>query len=225
MQKRIEAPDEARAGQERSRLIDHFKRAYQIIVGLAITSACGKLLPEGLASLWTLPFWQFCTFFITIVPIFHGGDRSLDVKYLGARPEGVQRVSYVWDVYMLLITALFFVKISQAIPGSSILCATPSPSTPEDFYYWIAAMLFFDVFVLVVDWAKNAALRTQGMPALRAYWPWLLLNTSLGMVCYWAAGSLRPVALSPETVGFVVFVLAFARTVLDYLFGQEFMFP
>ena len=34
------------AAQERSRLIDHFKRAYQIIVGLAITLACTKLFPN-----------------------------------------------------------------------------------------------------------------------------------------------------------------------------------
>src|SRR6266571_165610 len=94
--------------QARARLIDHFKRAYQIIVGLAITIACTKLF----TSETTLSLWLFCTFFITVVPIFHGGDRSLDVKYLGARPQGFwQRAAYIWDVYMLLITAVLFVKL------------------------------------------------------------------------------------------------------------------
>ena len=107
------------AAQERSRLIDHFKRAYQIIVGLAITLACTKLFPNDDPSIpWDTSFWLFCIFFITVVPIFHGGDRSLDVKYLRAPAVGFWgRAAYIWDVYMLLITAILFVKIAQAIPG------------------------------------------------------------------------------------------------------------
>jgi hypothetical protein len=96
----------ANPNQERSRLIDHFKRAYQIIVGLAITLACTKLFPGGFPTPSDTSFWLFCTFFITVVPIFHGGDRSLDIKYLRAQPVGFWgRAAYVWDVYMLLITA------------------------------------------------------------------------------------------------------------------------
>jgi hypothetical protein len=102
------------AAQERSRLIDHFKRAYQIIVGLAITLACTKLFPNDDPGVpWDTSFWLFCAFFITVVPIFHGGDRSLDVKYLQAPAVGFwSRAAYIWDVYMLLITAILFVKIA-----------------------------------------------------------------------------------------------------------------
>jgi hypothetical protein len=143
--------------QERSRLIDHFKRAYQIIVGLAITLACTKIFPSGIATVPDVTFWLFCIFFITVVPIFHGGDRSLDVKYLGSRPYGFwRRAAYVWDVYMLLITAVFFVKIAQAIPGAGLgFGGGPSPHTPQLFYEWMAGMLAFDIFVLVVDWIKS----------------------------------------------------------------------
>ena len=115
------------AAQERSRLIDHFKRAYQIIVGLAITLACTKLFPNDDPSIpWDTSFWLFCIFFITVVPIFHGGDRSLDVKYLPAPAVGFWgRAAYIWDVYMLLITAILFVKIAQAIPGPAVLGGAP----------------------------------------------------------------------------------------------------
>ena len=103
----------ADANLQRSRLVDHFKRAYQIIVGLAVTLACTKLFPHGIARHPDSTFWLFCTFFITVVPIFHGGDRSLDLKYLGSQPHGFwRRAAYIWDVYMLLITAIFFVKIA-----------------------------------------------------------------------------------------------------------------
>jgi hypothetical protein len=63
-------------GQERARLIDHFKCGYQVIVGLAIAVACSKLFPQGLLQKFDITFWSFFTFFITVVPIFHGGDRS-----------------------------------------------------------------------------------------------------------------------------------------------------
>ena len=94
--------------RNRSRLIDFFKRLFAIIAGLAITEACKRLLPAN--PTFALPgpsFWMFVTLFVTIVPIFHGGDRSLDVRHLDQRVENTrQRLKFVWDVYALLITAL-----------------------------------------------------------------------------------------------------------------------
>jgi hypothetical protein len=159
------------ANQERSRLIDHFKRAYQIIVGLAVTLACTKIFPRGIATFPDVTLWLFCIFFITVVPLFHGGDRSLDLKYLGSRPHGFwARAAYIWDVYMLLITAIFFVKIAQAIPGAGLgFGGEAPPQTPQLFYEWMAAMLAFDVGVLIIDWIKSGVLEAQGRDALRVY--------------------------------------------------------
>jgi hypothetical protein len=192
--------------QERSRLIDHFKRAYQIIVGLAITLACTKLFPNWIALIPDVTFWLFCIFFITVVPIFHGGDRSLDVKYLGSRPQGFWgRAAYVWDVYMLLITAIFFVKIAQAIPGVGLGFGggTP-PQTPQLFYEWMTGMLVFDVGVLVVDWIKSGVLETQRWDELRVYWRWIVLNLVVAFVCFLA--SLHPTwilsHISVDTIAF-----------------------
>ena len=112
---------EEEARQHRSRLIDHFKRAYQIIVGLAITLACGKVFAGGSVDFNDPALFMFAAFFVTVVPIFHGGDRSLDLKYLGAKITLIRdQIGYVWDVYMLMITAIFFVKIAQAIPGPGL---------------------------------------------------------------------------------------------------------
>lgn len=148
-------PERAKLELEGSRLIDHFKRAYQIIVGIAITNACLQLFQNGVIKFPDPQFWMFCTFFITVVPIFHGGDRSLDVKYLGEEVSGFwQRASYLWDVYMLLITAILFVKIAQAIPAS--------PEVPwQRFYQWMAGMLFFDVAILIVDAFKSRTLKSN----------------------------------------------------------------
>lgn len=215
--------------QERSRLIDHFKRAYQIIVGLAITLACTKLFLTGIVAVPDITLWLFCIFFITVVPIFHGGDRSLDVKYLGSRPHGFWgRTAYVWDVYMLLITAIFFVKIAQAIPGVGLgFGGGIPPKTPQLFYEWMAGMLAFDVVVLVIDWIKSGLLKTQGWKELRVYAKWIGLNTILGLVCYFAASPRNFVSsrISVETIAIGVFVIAMIRSILDYSFGKNFMFP
>jgi hypothetical protein len=216
----------ANSAQERSRLIDHFKRAYQIIVGLAITLACTKLFPNGAFEIpKDTSFWLFCAFFITIVPIFHGGDRSLDIKYLYTQPTGFWgRAAFIWDFYILLITAILFVKIAQAIPsqtptGQAIPgVAQAPPSTPDHFYQWMAIMLIFDVVALIVDGLKSNLLTT--------YVKWICLNLVFAIICLSAKSIPEHFpAFSANTVAALVFVAAFLRTVLDYVFGKDFMFP
>jgi hypothetical protein len=209
--------------QQRSRLIDHFKRAYQIIVGLAITLACGKVFAHGTIELSDPALLLFCTFFITVVPIFHGGDRSLDLKYLGEKPSsGWNQLAYIWDVYMLLITAIFFVKIAQAIPGPGIgFLDNSGTATAGHFYDWMAAMLFFDASVLFIDGVKSALLGSRAWTRLQVYVTWILLNVVLGILCL----VIPQTTWSPEAVGIVVFLAAFVRTVLDYIAGSKFMFP
>ena len=94
------------AAQERSRLIDHLKARinYRRIGDYArLHKAVSELRSQ---SPWAPRFGCSAIFFITVVPIFHGGDRSLDVKYLPAPAVGFWgRAAYIWDVYMLLITA------------------------------------------------------------------------------------------------------------------------
>ncbi len=207
--------------QQRSRLIDHFKRAYQIIVGLAITQACSKLFPDGHFTLADPAFWMFCTFFITVVPIFHGGDRSLDIKYLGSPQTRLGgQIAYVWDVYMLLVTATFFVKISQTIPGQGLIGSVEMD--PKLFYAWMAAMLLFDALVLLVDWVKSSLLNLTAWKDLEVYGRWIALNVVFGAACYYLA---YKTSLSSEHLGMAVFAGAALRTVLDYLFGRKFMFP
>jgi hypothetical protein len=223
--------------QQRSRLVDHFKRAYQIIAGLAITLACTRLVPDGVPSFGIFSdtsFWLFCIFFITVVPIFHGGDRSLDIKYLPAKPVGFWgHAAYVWDVYMLLITAILFVKIAQSIPvpqttsGGTILGqGFAAPSTPTNFYLWMAIMLFIDVIILLADGLKSWALGTESVTKLRPYIKWLVLNLALAFICWYAASPPAFLSsLSELCISFIVIVLAFSRTLLDYIFGEDFMFP
>lgn len=226
--------------EQSKRLIDHFKRAYQIIVGLSITLACGKLFYTGTVSITDQALWLFCIFFITVVPIFHGGDRSLDIKYLGVEVDGFwRRSSYIWDVYMLLLTAIFFVKIAQAIPGPGVSFTSSArdgevsaTSSATLFYEWMAAMLIFDTFVLIVDVLKTGVLNRTDKISWRSrlvpYCYWVPLNLTLAVACLYAAGVSALPCLTADrsvSIGISVFLLAFARTVLDYVVGKNFMFP
>ncbi len=218
---------------QRERLVDHFKAAYQIVVGIAITIACTNLFADGILKFpFDVSFWLFGIFFITVMPIFHGGDRSLDVKYLTTPTTGfAARVSYLWDFYALVITAILFVKIAQAIPGpvpnpipvvgqAAAAAAAAAAPTPAHFYAWMVIMLVFDVVVLIIDGIKSEL--------FSAYGKWIALNLALAIVCLWARSqpAWLPLPLVSDTAAAeTVFVLAFLRTVLDYASGGEFMFP
>lgn len=142
--------------EERKRLVDHFKRVYSIIAGLAITEACKKLFPFSLASLGDYRLWMFAALFISIVPIFHGGDRSLDRKYMAHQALTLrERASYIWDVYVLLITAILFVGIAEAIPDSK------APSSDPAYFYYFMWVFWFDAAVLFIDYLKSDKDRKQ----------------------------------------------------------------
>jgi len=228
--------DPAQVKQNRIRLVDHFKRVYTIIVGLAITEAVKGQFPPTFETVFGPPGWMFGTFFITIVPIFHGGDRSLDIKY--TRAEGVgNRAKYLWDVYVLLLTAVLFVWIADSIPSA---LKTAHPLTPKDlleqstlFYRLMGAMFLFDVVVLIIDyWKSEPDLRAD----LRSYYVWIPSNSILGILCFavaFAIGnadssqvySIFSLALTLQSLSIIVFVAAFIRTGLDYWFSRAFLFP
>jgi len=201
--------------QPHERLIDHFKRVYAILAGLALTDACRRTLPIG--DLADYRLWMFAAFFVTLVPIFHGGDRSLDQKYLRLRPQGAwPKIWFLWDDYMLLLTAVFFVCIADSIPSQN---ASDIPKAYL-FYRWMAAMLCFDVFVLVVDRLKN-----RGRADLAPYRVWVPINLAMAGFCAGASVLAASNAWPPFWLSAGIFALAAARTVLDYWAGKTFLFP
>ena len=203
--------------RDRLRLVDHFKRVYTIIVGLAITEACKKLWPVSWDSLHRPQLWMFAAFFVSIVPIFHGGDRSLDRKY-GDTPTWGRRFGYIYDVYILLITAILFVGIAEAIPTSK------DSSGGSYFYTFLGFVFIFDALALWIDFVKAPrAQRSQ----LRSYSLWIILNGVVWLSC-WAAAFPASKWAEPRLaygVSVAVFVLAAIRTVADYFFSDDFMFP
>lgn len=213
--------------RERSRLLDHFKRVFAILVGLAITEACKKLLP--VTPLIEMPgpaFWMFAMLLLTIIPIFHGGERSLDVRHLDAATNAPwRRLSFLWDAYVLLITGILFVCAAESLPHADVLPAGAPGADPRRqmiaFYTWMSIVFGFDVLALIVDYLKRGDLRQR----LRSYGTWIGLNVLMLVVCVGAVAALRSHA-NLLAVSVIVCGLAALRTVLDYATSDAaFMFP
>jgi hypothetical protein len=90
----------------------------------------------------------------------------------------------------------------------------------------MATMLFINVGILLLDWAKTAQLRRESLDNLRAYWPWAALNVALGAVCVFGLWLDDPLSsIAAVWLSFIVFTLALLRTACDYDLGRHFMFP
>ncbi len=231
---------EKETSQARMRLIDHFKRVYTIVVGLAITEAVRRIFPVEPANVPLSVLFMFFTFFITLVPIFHGGDRSLDFKYADTSQNSAkEKLHYLWDVYMLILTAILFVCIAEAIPSRKVGEDGLSVyKNPDLFYLFMFITLLFDVVILIIDRAKST-----NKSGLKTYLAWIIANCILAGVClyvYWVVSHLKdPTDWSLVRIGCVevsflllnlmVFVMAFLRTIIDYasdhLSKGRFLFP
>jgi len=206
-------PDEVTPKEKRGRVIDHAKRLYSIVVGLAVAEACKRLFPFD--SWNSTTFVLFCTFLVTIIPIFQGFDRSLDAKYyeLPLGETSKSRMLYLWDDMMLLITSIFFFGMAQSIEINSI----PAPAT---FYFIMSLMLFFDCVVLVIDRFKTH------IPArLDHYRTWIAINFCV--ICFYASSAVpNPHPDGPATgLEWFVLIAAIARSAIDYAVSVGFMFP
>ena len=216
--------------KQHERLIDHFKRVYSIVAGLALTEACRRSLP--IESIFDFRLWMFATLFITLVPVFHAGDRLLDQKHYGRPPlTSRERFAFVWDEYRLLLTAVLFVCLAESIPSAADI-RNPSEFAPGRFYFWMSVTFGFDVCVLGVDHIKNR----QRWSELQPYLGWMVANSLLCYVCL--SASQLPLDFAHKTVSvavlgdvtlftlsLVVFICALLRAILDYLVGDAFLFP
>lgn len=220
---------------ENTRLIDHFKRVYTIIVGLAITEGCKHLWPLDALSIFEPNVWMFLAFFITVIPIFHGGDRGLDHKYSEIDSNHYPVRAYLWDIYMLLFMSLGFVLVAEAIPQSTP--AAPGLAAGEKsyapFYFIFGATLIFDVLVLGFG-MRFGSRPGVGRASLEPYPKWIRANGLLALFAFLVGVflTLTPTMLLydrfaplPLLAAILIFAAAIVRTYYDYKNADAFMFP
>ena len=122
-----------------------------------MADACRTLFPFTFSFPPTNSLVLFLTFLVTVVPIFQGFDRSLDIKYFENLETPIRPGVYTWDVAMLILTAVFFLGMAESLQSKGV-------PTPAAFFFWLGLMLLFDCFVLLVDYVKSPDRGRLGTP-------------------------------------------------------------
>lgn len=223
-----------------TRLIDHFKRVFTIIVGLAITEGCKHLWPLDWSSIFEPNVWMFLAFFITVIPIFHGADRALDQKYTEIGQNGYTVKNYLQEIYMLLFMALGFVLIAESIPQSTspaahtaqTAVAAVAGSSTAPFYFLFGATLAFDVLVLSYG-LRFGSRQNKNASSRQPYPRWMLENGALSVAAFLIGGvlSFMPTKLLYDRydlfallMAVLLFIGTALRTNSDYKHAEAFLF-
>jgi hypothetical protein len=216
--------------RSRNRVVDHWKWLFAIICGFAITVACLRaytcfLVPD-------LPgILQFMALIVTIPPIFHGMERSLDLRYLQPTSAIPGAVRMIVDTSILTITALLFLGLALSIPDFSQRFLVERQDTLRHWYLWLFVSFFwFDVLVL---WGTSYRFDLPGVK--KSHYALAVLNLVTGVAialvmlfdpfAAWISTGFEPGQPTDSTVLLPVAIIAGLRSVLDYWIGRKFLYP
>lgn len=159
------------------------------------------------------------------MPIFHGAERSLDLKYLRADRPGARPGGIILDFWLLLFSALFLVVIAQCVPDYRPSKQPNVDVLRDRFLLFLGAFFLYDVVVLL----QGALRAPTGETAtdrilLWTHIAWMAGNGFMGAICLIARSWLAP-GSEPLGLFTILLLLALFRTVCDYAWGWRFLFP
>lgn len=200
---------------ERARVVDHWKRLFSILVGFAITVACQRAYAcwlSGDAS----GLVQFVILIVTIPPIFHGMERSLDVRYLQGDTGNPSAVRLILDTTTLVVTGLFLLALALSIPTHE------QPDLGHDGRrrdaFFLLLFLFFILDSALLGLASQRFESSFGHR--RAHRRLASLNIGVA-----GALGLALVVLCGPVLAWVSAGIAIARSIADYVISREFLYP
>jgi len=201
----------------RSRVVDHWKRLFAIVCGFAITVACVRayscLLVADVHGIML-----FVAFISTLLPVFHGMERSLDLRYLEARSPVPTAVRLMGDTGVLMISALFFLVLGLSIRDHSQAWLTPHSDRLRFIFLW--ALVGFLVFDSLVLFATRNRLQ-QVAPESGAHES----HKRLALLNLASAGAVAAAGLLDVLGGLLIAVVAVGRSIIDYLMSGGFLYP
>jgi len=199
MSVRTNGPENPKTKNRRS--VAHLQGLFAVVVGLALTAAITKLVDETAAPVpihqGALPY--FVVYLITLIPLYHGGLRHLDITYIEAaqQPEALALI-FDWGLLFLESCGLFALAlfITQA----------------EYFCYIFTGLLCFDAF-----WAFLAHLFSPGDRRMHPEWRWAIINAVTVVILIIVLWSLKVLSIdTSQTLWVFVGTIAVARTICDY---------
>lgn len=198
----------------RTRSVDNLQRLYTFVVGLSVTESLRRVFISMTdnGQVQSTDSWLMITsFFITVVPFYHGANRYLDATYVTEERKANQ-FGLMVDFLFLFIEgiALFILAmfINQRI--------------------WFFTILGF-LFVFDVIWVGVTRLLARGEgEATSRYWKWATINiiTALAVFVSIYSNLLKWEFWTTETatncalLGITIF-----RTAYDYYSVWDFYYP
>jgi hypothetical protein len=198
----------------RERTVTHLQSLYAVVVGLALTASMTSLIDATKSppiNFRTLPY--FVVFLVTIVPIYHGALRHLDVNYIEKGKNQPKSGALMADWGLLFIESCGLLALALLIANDI------------SFVWMFVGLLTFDAL-----WGFAAHLAfTKESGGLTAEIKWSIINLStviLLVIVFVYLDSLDPSAKPVDTYRWIVIsVLAIARTLFDYGWCWNFYYP
>lgn len=198
--------------EARTRSVTHLQTLLTVVVSLGVAEALQRLVRiDTVKDSYDFPDWaMFFSFFVTLVPFFHGANRYLDAAYITlespARPAGL-----IADFFFLLVESMLFYLLG-AFMGKLV-----------PFYWILAALLVLDaIWVAVTFLYKEDRTRKKDNTARFNYGPWAAINiVAAFLVVLFANLTIIPDAPKISLLCLIVG----ARTVLDYKLSLPVYFP
>lgn len=201
----------------RNRVVDHWKRLFAIVSGFSITVACVRayscLLVGDVHGLML-----FVAFIATLLPVFHGMERSLDLRYLEPRSPIPTAPQLMGDTVVLIISALFFLVLGLSIRDHSQPWLADRSEALRLIFNW--AFIGFLAFDSLVLFSTRKRLR-QIAPESGAH----DAHSRLAILNVISAAVLVVAALLGILTGFLLAAIAVVRTLIDYTMSNRFLYP
>jgi hypothetical protein len=196
----------------RNRVVDHWKRLFAIVSGFAITVACLRVYSCALSGDLTGMF-QFVALVATIPPVFHGMERSLDLRYLQPRSPIPGAARMMGDTAVLMVTGLFFLGLALSIPDYGQTWLAGKKDVLQRWYIWLLVSFF--VFDFIVLLATRGRLREAGVQS--AHTRLAVLNLVAGLAIL--------VAVRLDSMLWSLALIAIVRSVIDYNMAKDLLYP
>lgn len=200
-------------GEEpRKNSVQQLGELYTVVVGIALSIAIYNVIDQDAPYLPVrveiLP--TLAAFLVLIVPFYHGAMRHLFATYVeNGGSANIKSIALLLDFFLLFIEGCLFVMMASTV------------AKPETFA-WVV------VFLLLLDsvWGFLAWIATTGAASQFAEKIWATINIITGIILaiilILAKGRFSSTNLD---MPFVILLILFLRTILDYRLTWWFYFP
>jgi hypothetical protein len=202
----------------RQRTVGHLQELNTVVAGLALTLAITKLFETKSfderaavpSSFEVLPY--FVAYVFTLVPIYHGAMRHLDVTYFEDKKANVRSGALMFDWALLFIESCFLLGLAYLM------------QKPTAFGWALCIFLGFDCL-----WAFIANLGfAPKLKQDRPEWKWATINFVAVCILVLTLAVTRAVETKLDLTSFTwipILVVCVARTIWDYAWCWSYYYP